>query len=50
MAHEDAESLLRALVERGTAEVEVTDDGLLVYVFPDIRSLPGKESSRGVLE
>ena len=47
---ETVESLLAGLHERGAAEIEITDDGLLVYRFPDIQRLPGKESSRDVLD
>ena len=48
--HSDAESLLRSLVERGSADVEVTDSGLLVYTFPDVQLLEDKPTSRGVLD
>ena len=48
--HQDAEKLLRSLVERGFAEVEVTDSGLLVYTFPDVQLLEEKPDSRGVLD
>ncbi len=48
--HPEAESLLRSLVERGFADVEVTDQGLLVYAFPDVQMLDDKSTSRGVLD
>ena len=50
MGQAEAEGMLRSLVERGTAEVEVTDRGLLVYSFPDVKLLDEKHTSRGVLD
>ncbi len=47
---DQAEAAIAALAERGMAEVEVTDGGLIVYVFPDLVQLPGKGKSRGVLD
>ncbi len=44
------ESLLAGLHERGLAEIEVTDEGLIVYRFPDVQLLPGKATSRDVLD
>lgn len=32
------------------AEIELTDAGLIVYTFPDVQKLPGKGTSRDVLE
>lgn len=45
-----AETLLAGLHERGMAEIELTDAGLIVYRFPDIQHLPGKNTSRDVLD
>lgn len=50
LPHDEAEQLLTRLAIEGRAEVEITDAGLLVYLFPDVRDLPGKAASRGVLE
>ncbi len=47
---EEAEAALRDLSVRGVAEPEVTESGLLVYAFPDVRLLEEKPRSRGVLE
>lgn len=47
---EAAGEALDGLVLRGQAEIEVTDDGLLVYGFWDVRHLGGKSSARGVLD
>ncbi|MGH7521963.1 MAG: helix-turn-helix domain-containing protein [Gemmatimonadales bacterium] len=44
------EQLLAGLHERGLAELEITDAGLLVYRFPDVQHLPGKGTSRDVLD
>lgn len=44
------EELLAGLHERGLAEIEITDAGLLVYRFPDVERLPGKSASRDVLD
>lgn len=45
-----AEELLNELMAREMAEIEVTDSGLLVYAFHDIRHLSEKEAARGLLE
>ena len=45
-----AEELLNELMRRELAEIEVTDSGLLVYAFHDVRHLSGKETARGLLE
>ena len=50
LANSDAEQLLRGVVERGDAEIEITDRGLLVYRFPDVQLLDEKSSSKGVLD
>jgi predicted DNA-binding transcriptional regulator len=50
MEHSGAEALLRSMVERGVAEIEVTESGLLVYTFPDVQRLQDKPTSRGVLD
>ena len=45
-----AEELLNELMRRELAEIEITDSGLLVYAFHDLRHLSEKESARGLLE
>lgn len=47
---EAAAEALAGLGIRGQADVEVTDDGVLVYSFYDVRHLGGKSSARGVLD
>jgi hypothetical protein len=50
VSSEAAKETLDGLMMRELAEIEVTDAGMLVYRFLDIQSLPGKSSSRGVLD
>lgn len=45
-----AEELLNELMAREMAEIEITDSGLLVYNFRDVRHLSEKESARGLLD
>ncbi len=45
-----AEELLNGLMSREVAEIEITDSGLLVYAFHDLRRLSEKETARGLLE
>jgi hypothetical protein len=47
---DEAERALRDLVIRGLAEPEVTDSGLLVYAFHDVKLLEEKPRSKGILE
>ncbi len=50
MNADDAEGVFKDLVGRGLAEPEVTDGGLIVYVFPDIKLLKEKNASKGLFE
>jgi hypothetical protein len=50
MTPESAAEALKSLGIRGQADVEVTDDGVLVYSFYDVRYLGGKSTARGVLD
>ena len=45
-----AEELLNELMAREMADIEVTDSGLLVYTFHDVRHLSEKDTARGLLE
>ena len=45
-----AKELLDGMVMRELADVQVTDSGVLVYAFHDIRHLSEKSTSRGVLD
>jgi hypothetical protein len=50
MTPESAAEALKELGIRGQAEVEVTEDGVLVYGFYDVRHLGGKHTAKGVLD
>ena len=50
MTPESAAESLAQLGIRGQADVEVTDDGVLVYSFYDVRHLGGKSTAKGVLD
>ena len=50
MTPESAAEALSSLGVRGQADVEVTDDGVLVYSFYDVRHLGGKSTAKGVLD
>ena len=45
-----AQELLDDLMTRELAEIEITDSGLLVYTFHDVRHLSEKARARGLLE
>lgn len=47
---DEAERAFQDLVVRGLAEPEVTDSGLLVYAFHDVKRLDDKSQSKGILE
>jgi hypothetical protein len=46
---EEAKEALDALTVRGLADFEVTDSGVIVYVFHDLRHIGEKRESRGLL-
>src|SRR5687768_9786877 len=45
-----ANGLLESLMVRQLADVEVTDSGVVVYVFHDVKHLADKPRSRGILD
>jgi hypothetical protein len=47
---EEATRALDRMATRGAADVEITDSGLLVYSFWDVRHLAEKSTARGVLD
>jgi hypothetical protein len=47
---EEAKDALDALAVRGLADFEVTDSGVVVYVFHDVQRLDEKHRSKGLLE
>jgi hypothetical protein len=46
----EAKSALDSLVTREVADLDVTDDGVLVYKFHDARYVDGKSGARGLLD
>ena len=46
----EAKASLDALVQREVADLEVTDDGVLVYTFHDARHLEGTRDPKGLLD
>ncbi|HEU4557627.1 MAG TPA: hypothetical protein VFS20_07245 [Longimicrobium sp.] len=50
MTPDDAAEALKQLGIRGQADVQVTDDGVLVYSFYDLRHLSGKSTAKGILD
>jgi hypothetical protein len=47
---EKANELLESLMVRQLADVEVTDSGVVVYVFHDVKNLGDKPRARGILD
>lgn len=47
---EEAKDVLDALAVQGLADFEVTDSGVVVYVFHDVRGLGEKHQAKGLLE
>lgn len=50
VAEDTAREALDAMVARERAELEVTDEGNLVYTFPTLRQLSDKSTARGLLD
>jgi hypothetical protein len=46
----EARAALEEMALSGQAELEITDAGVLVYSFYEVRHLGGKDSARGVLD
>lgn len=47
---ESAEAALQALARRDLADIQVTESGLLVYAFHDVRRLSEKPDAKGILD
>jgi hypothetical protein len=47
---EEANALLESLVVRELADIEVTDSGVVVYAFHDVRHLGDKSKAKGLLD
>lgn len=50
LSPEDAKASLDGLAVRDQADIAVTDEGVLVYTFHDVRHIGGKSSARNVLD
>lgn len=46
----ELKAALDGMVLRSEAELEVTDEGVLVYTFHDLKHLAGKANARSVLD
>lgn len=47
---DQANNLLESLMIRELADIEVTDSGVVVYAFHDIKHLPDKPRAKGILD
>ena len=50
LSEEAARETLDVMVAAGRAELEVTDEGNLVYTFPTLTALADKSTARGILD
>jgi hypothetical protein len=50
LSPETAKANLDSLVSREIADLEITDDGVIVYTFHDAKNIEGKHSARGLLD
>lgn len=50
MTPEAAKEALDGLAIRSQAELEITEAGLIVYDFPEVRHQDGKDTARGLLD
>lgn len=50
LSEETARDTLDVMVAGGRAELEVTDEGNLVYTFPTLGALADKSTARGILD
>ncbi len=47
---DEAKTALDSLHQNSVADIELTEDGMMVYTFFEAKHLPGKSTSRGVLD
>jgi hypothetical protein len=47
---EEAKAVMDSLAIKGLADFAVTDSGVVVYDFQDVRKLPDKASAKGILD
>ena len=50
MGNDTAQELLDSIASQGLADVELTESGVIVYSFYEVKHLKDKQSSRGVLD
>lgn len=50
LPQDETKRALDAMVEREIADIEITDDGVIVYTFEDAKRLGNKGTSRGILD
>ena len=50
LPNDEAQAVMDSLVRRSIADIHLTDSGLIVYDFHDVRRLGEKPQSRGMLE
>ena len=50
LQQDETKLALDAMVEREIADIEITDDGVIVYTFDAARRLGKKDTSRGILD
>lgn len=50
LSRDTAEELLNAMASNSLAEIELTESGVIVYSFYEVKSLKDKQGARGVLD
>jgi hypothetical protein len=50
LPEDETKAALDAMVEREIADIEITDEGVIVYTFQSARQLGSKDTSRGILD
>ena len=50
LQQDETKLALDAMVERDVADIEITDDGVIVYTFDAAKRLGDKHTSRGILD
>ena len=50
LQQDETKRALDAMVEREIADIEITDDGVIVYTFDAAKRLGAKDTSRGILD
>ena len=50
LPEDETKLALDAMVEREIADIEITDEGVIVYTFQSAQQLGSKDTSRGILD